>query len=213
MADLIPVFYERLLAHHGAQHWWPAQSPWEVTVGAILTQNTNWRNVERAIAQLVAHHWLDPAAILAAAPDELALVIRPAGYHRVKARRLQAIAAWWQQHRDAAADPARPLAEARATLLAVHGVGPETADSILLYACQRPATVVDTYTTRIFARHGLVPPRAAYHHVQQLIDAQAPAGVAWRNEFHALLVAVGKAHCHPTPTCAGCPLAWHPHAV
>ena len=207
-ADLFAL-YQALRAHFGHRHWWPGDTPWEITVGAVLTQNTNWRNVERAIAALQARGVLDPAAIQALPLDELAALIRPAGYFNVKARRLHAVAQWFRQHATAASDPTSDLTAARTTLLAVHGVGPETADSILLYACGRPTFVVDAYTRRVVTRHRLLPARATYAEIQAWFTRALPADVPLYNDYHAQLVEVGKHYCRPQPRCAECPLRWH----
>lgn len=202
--------YARLLATLGPQHWWPADSPFEVMVGAVLTQNTAWGNVERAIDALKAADALSCRAILALPAHELAALIRPAGYFNLKARRLKALCDFLARQ-GVAEHPAElarlaPLTRLRALLLEVHGVGEETADSILLYALGLPSFVVDAYTRRIFGRLGLVPERAAYREVQRLFQANLPAEVALFNEYHALIVLLGKDVCRPRPRCARCPL-------
>lgn len=202
--------HDRLLAAFGPQHWWPGDTPFEVMVGAVLTQNTAWSNVERAIASLKAARALSCAAILARPQAEVAELIRPAGFFNVKARRLQALCDFLRD-RDVADAPqelarAAPLPRLRQALLEVHGVGEETADSILLYALGLPSFVVDAYTRRIFARLGLLAGGEPYAHIQARFHAHLPADVALYNEYHALIVALGKAHCRPRPRCGQCPL-------
>jgi endonuclease-3 related protein len=203
--------HDTLLAAFGAQAWWPGDSPFEVMVGAVLTQNTAWSNVERAIANLKAAQVLSGRAILALETAVLAALIRPAGYFNVKARRLQALCAFLRDegvldapgHLAASA----PLPALRAKLLAVHGVGEETADSILLYALNLPSFVVDAYTRRLFARLGLLGGREPYGEIQARFQAHLPADVALYNEYHALIVRAGKDICRPRPHCGCCPLA------
>lgn len=205
--------YRVLYAAFGPQGWWPGETPFEVMTGAILTQSTNWRNVEKAIANLRAARLLAPAAMRRASPERLAGLIRPAGYHRVKAGRLRHfldhLAA---RHGGSVVRMLRaPAAALREELLAVKGIGPETADSILLYAAGRPAFVVDAYTRRIFSRHGMVGPAVAYEKLQQLFTRSLPADPRLFNEYHALLVRLGKEHCRSrSPRCADCPLAAPP---
>lgn len=201
--------YRRLLDHFGPQHWWPADSPFEVVVGAVLVQNTSWKNVERAIAQLREAGVLAPRALVALAQDELEELIRPAGYFRVKARRLRHLVEFLVERYDGSLDAmfAEDLDALRRALLGVHGVGPETADSILLYAGNLPKFVVDAYTCRVLVRHGWLEPEADYHRVQELFESRLDGDPALYNEYHALLVRVGHEHCRPQPRCEGCPLA------
>jgi endonuclease-3 related protein len=207
--DTIRAMYRAMLAACGPQGWWPAETPFEVVVGAILTQNTNWKNVERAIANLKREGLMEPAALEAAAPERLADVIRPAGYFRIKARRLKnfihVLVADFGGRLDRLF--ALPTAALRQRVLAVTGIGPETADSIVLYAADRPVFVVDAYTARIFFRHGLIDCDAGYEDIQDLARSALPEEVGVLKECHALLVAVGKRHCRKAaPLCAGCPL-------
>lgn len=202
--------YERLLDACGPQHWWPGDTPFEVMVGAILTQNTAWSNVERAIANLKASGRLSCRGILSLGDATLAELIRPAGYFNVKARRLKALCAFLAD-RGVAAAPERlralaPLPDLRRQLLAVHGVGEETADSILLYALGLPVFVVDAYTRRIFSRLGLIAGDEPYARIQQSFEAALPREVALYNEYHALIVHHGKTVCRPQPRCHECPL-------
>lgn len=203
--------HDRLLAAFGPQDWWPGETPFEVMVGAVLTQNTAWSNVEKAIARLKAAQALDCAAILAMDPEVLAQHIRPAGYYNVKSRRLQALCRFLQEA-GVADDPAGlaaafPRDALRTRLLAVHGVGEETADSILLYALHLPSFVVDAYTRRIFGRLGLLAGDERYADIRACFQRRLPADVALYNEYHALIVNLGKAVCRPKPRCELCPLA------
>lgn len=204
-------YYDALLAHFGPQRWWPGETPFEVMVGAILTQNTAWTNVEKAVATLKANGLLDPRAIDRLDAETLALAIRPAGYFRVKAKRLKAFVRWFVERFDGDAERMgrRPLARLREELLAVHGIGPETADSILLYALGAPTFVVDAYTHRVAARHELAPEETTYDELKELFESQLPRDATLYNEFHAQIVAVGKAFCRPKPRCESCPLRAH----
>ncbi|MDD4880463.1 MAG: endonuclease III domain-containing protein [Gallionellaceae bacterium] len=209
--------YDLLLARHGPQHWWPGETPFEVMVGAVLTQNTAWSNVEKAIANLNRADALDCRAILSLADAELAELIRPAGYFNVKARRLKALCRFLAERGVAAAPEALAgqgtLAELRRDLLAVHGIGEETADSILLYALGLASFVVDAYTRRAFGRLGLLQGGEGYGDIQRLFEGHVPRDVALYNEYHALIVRLGKEHCRPKPRCADCPLnTLCPHA-
>jgi len=208
--EKIRAFYDAMLAAYGPQGWWPADTPFEVVVGAILTQNTNWKNVERAIANLKREGLLSPAALHAVDPARLAEVIRPAGYFRIKAARLKHFITMLVDRfgGDLEALFALGTASLRETVLAVRGVGPETADSIVLYAAGKPVFVVDAYTARILARHGMIEPgEAGYEEIQDLMASGLPDEVALLQEYHALLVAVGKRHCKKrAPECVGCPL-------
>ncbi|MEW6765316.1 MAG: endonuclease [Pseudomonadota bacterium] len=198
--------YQRLDAAWGPQQWWPGESPLEIMLGAVLTQNTAWSNVERAIANLKAAGALSVEALLALPLDELAGLIRPAGYFNVKARRLRALLEWVRNEGGIEALAGWPDASLRTGLLGVHGVGPETADDILLYAFGRPVFVIDAYTRRILGRLGLVDPAAGYEYLRVVIEAELGPDVPMYNQFHALLVAHGKEICRPRPRCAVCVL-------
>jgi endonuclease III related protein len=201
--------YRRLFDAFGPQQWWPGESPFEVIVGAVLTQNTSWRNVERAIKNLRDADLLDPKTLYDVPVEELEELIRPAGYYRIKARRLRSLLEFLVERYDGslAAMFATSLPELREQLLAVHGIGPETADSILLYAGGLPSFVVDAYTYRVFARHGWIPFDADYHQIQDYIQGELPRDVPLYNEFHALLVRLGKDYCRKSnPKCGECPL-------
>ncbi len=200
--------YDAALTALGPQHWWPAESRFEVAVGAILTQNAAWTNVERAIANLKHARLLTPEALARVPLRTLARALRPSGYFRVKARRLKAFIQHLSRRHGGSLRRmlAQPLPTIRAELLSVPGVGPETADSILLYAGDHPIFVVDAYTRRIFSRHRLVPQEITYEDLQRLFMANLPNDPALFNEYHALLVHVGKEFCRSRPRCEACPL-------
>jgi len=203
--DRLRQLIQRLEAAFGPLAWWPAETPFEVMVGAVLTQNTAWVNVERAIASLRAAAALDAARILAWPEAVLAEAIRPSGYFNVKARRLRAACRWWLDH--AAAAAAMDTDTLRASLLAVHGIGPETADDILLYAFQRPVFVVDAYTRRLFRRFGLPCHDGSYDQLRQWVEGVLGPDVPALNQLHALIVELAKDTCRPKPRCGACPLA------
>ncbi|CAK8716206.1 MAG: DNA-3-methyladenine glycosylase III [Candidatus Electronema aureum] len=199
--------YNRLLAHFGPQHWWPGDSPFEVMIGAVLTQNTNWCNVEKAIANLKAAELLSPAALSALPLETLAEYIRPAGYHNLKAARLKNLLALIKEQGGVEDLLNQPTTALRELLLAVKGIGPETADSIVLYAASKPIFVVDTYTNRILMRHELISEDSDYFQIQDLFMDNLKEDVALFNEYHALLVRVGKKFCGKSkPKCEDCPL-------
>jgi endonuclease-3 related protein len=204
----IPAIYERLRAAYGPQHWWPASSPWEVIVGAILTQSAAWSNVEKAIANLKAAGLLSPDGIHDTSQDDLARLVYPSGYYNAKARKLKAFAQrlhdGYQGHLDALFALDLPLL--RAELLSIHGVGPETADSIILYAAGKPGFVVDAYTRRIACRLELAEPSVSYQDLKALFTGSLPSDAPLFNELHALLVRLAKEVCRKNPLCRQCPL-------
>lgn len=200
--------YQRLLSAYGPQGWWPGESRFEVIVGAILTQATAWRNVERAIERLKAAGALSPEKLARLSEEELAELIRPAGFFRQKTRRLRALLRLIRQHGDVEGLLSLPAGELRRKLLALPGIGPETADSILLYAAGYPVFVVDAYTKRILHRLGLLPDeKVGYEEVQELFEKELPRDPKLYGEYHALLVRHAKDHCRARPRCPGCPLA------
>ncbi len=211
--ELLLEIYHRLLDFFGPQHWWPGETPFEVAVGAILTQNTSWTNVAKAIANLKAAGCLDPIKLHEMDTEALETLIRPAGYFRVKAKRLQSFLRWLcdRYGGDLTNLESIDTARLREELLSISGIGPETADSILLYALNRPVFVVDTYTARVMARHGLIGPDLDYQQLQDLFLSNLEPDVALFNEFHALLVMTGKNYCKPRPKCHFCPLDSLPH--
>jgi endonuclease-3 related protein len=208
LSDKLNKIYQLLLEAYGPQHWWPAESPLEVLVGAVLTQNTNWQGVEKAMANLKHHNLLNPLRLQATPTEDLARLIKPAGYFNLKARRLKNLIEFIIEaySGDLETMGQTDSSRLRKELLAVNGVGPETADSILLYALQKPVFVVDTYTYRVMSRHGLVGSEVSYDELQELFTQHLPLEVRLFNEYHALLVRVGKLHCQRKPRCQGCPL-------
>ena len=209
MKSRLLSFYQTLFDAYGPQGWWPGdQDPFVVVVGAILTQTTAWANVERALANLREASLLTPAALLAAPEEELAGVIRPAGYFNAKARKLKVFVETLYARFDGDLERlfALPLAELREALLAVHGIGPETADDIILYAARKPVFVIDAYTRRILSRLGLRPASDDYAGWQALFMDALPPDVALFNEYHALLVRHAKVSCRKLPLCARCVL-------
>jgi endonuclease-3 related protein len=208
MANLLLDVYERLFDAFGTQDWWPGDGPFEVMVGAVLVQNTAWKNVERALVNLREADLLDPHALHAVPEAELAELIRPAGYYRLKTRRLRNLLDLLIDRYDGSLDEmfVTDLPELREQLLGVTGIGPETADSILLYAGHMPTFVVDTYTARVLKRHAWIEPEADYHAIQDYFHSQLAENVPLFNEYHALLVRVGHLHCRKTPKCEACPL-------
>lgn len=199
--------YDILRRDHGELGWWPGTTRFEVIVGAILTQNTAWRNVEQAISRLRARGWLYPAAMALVTEADLAEAIRPSGYFRQKARKLHAFLAYLEAKAGGRLQrlACLPTEELRADLLAIWGIGPETADSILLYAFDRPVFVVDAYTNRVLERHGLHP-GGGYEAVRAHLEKNVPRETSLYNDFHAQFVWVGHRYCRPTPSCEGCPL-------
>ena len=200
--------YNRLYGHFGPQHWWPGDTPFEIAVGAILTQNTNWGNVEKAITNLKKEKKLSARALHATTRKELASLIRPAGYFNIKAGRLKHFIDFLAGHYNGSMKKMRveETMSLRERLLNVNGIGPETADSILLYALEKPVFVIDAYTKRILSRHKLVSEKVVYHDLQDIFHEDLPQDVKLFNEYHALFVMLGKDFCRPKPRCEGCPL-------
>jgi endonuclease III related protein len=207
--------YQHLFAAFGPQDWWPGETPFEVALGAILTQNTNWLNVSRVITTLKAQGELDPRSLGEMPPAELAQRFRPAGYYNLKARRvknfLDFLAARFENSMETMAR--EDLTALRAELLTLNGIGPETADSILLYALHKPTFVVDAYTFRVLSRQGLAADPCSYEELRRLFMDHLPDDVPLYQEFHALLVRLGKDFCRPRPRCSGCPLEDWPESA
>jgi endonuclease-3 related protein len=203
------TYYEALLAAYGPQHWWPGRTAFEVIVGAILTQNASWSNVEIAIRNLRREKLLTPRALEKVSSARLARLIRSSGYFRQKAKKLKCFVRFLRrEHGGSLARMFRTSTAAlREKLLGVHGVGPETADSILLYAGGHPVFVVDAYTRRMLERHQRATPRQGYEEIRQLFERSIPSDPPLYNEFHALIVRTGKEHCRTrNPRCGECPL-------
>ncbi|MEW6096895.1 MAG: endonuclease III domain-containing protein [bacterium] len=200
--------YERLFKAFGPRNWWPGDTPFEIIIGAILTQNTAWANVEKAINNLKNHNLLEPEKLNEIPQDKLAELIRPAGYYQLKANRLKEFIEFLFSNYAGDLDKMfnRDMWELRAELLGVKGIGLETADSILLYAGSKPIFVVDAYTRRILTRHNLIDEKASYTQIQDLFMNNLPQDVQLYNEFHALIVQLGKEICKSKPACDSCPL-------
>jgi endonuclease-3 related protein len=201
--------YHRLLDCYGPQHWWPADSPFEVMIGAILTQSAAWGNVEKAINNLKARDALSIDALRRLPAEELARLVYPSGYYNAKAGKIKALVQWLAERYEGDLDRlfALDIAALRRELLSVRGVGEETADSIILYAADKPVFVIDAYTRRILRRLGLAPPTDSYATFQDLFMQHLPHNEAFFNEYHALLVRHGKNACRKLPRCHHCCLA------
>ncbi|MBI4972345.1 MAG: endonuclease III domain-containing protein [Candidatus Omnitrophica bacterium] len=209
MTRELPSIYKKLSACFGPQAWWPADTAFEVMVGAILTQNTNWGNVEKAIDNLKKYNLLSPSRLYQISQRRLATLIKPAGYFNIKARRLRHFLDFLLQTYEGNIKylAREDLAKLRQRLLSVNGIGPETADSILLYALEKPIFVIDAYTKRILTRHRLIKANATYDEVQDLFMKNLKTQVKLFNEYHALLVRLGKEYCLKNkPRCDICPL-------
>jgi endonuclease-3 related protein len=205
---ILQEIFQRLFEHFGPQGWWPAETPFEVFVGAILTQNTAWKNVQKAIENLKAQGALDPFVIASLSEEKLQELVRPAGFFKQKAKRLKEASLFLIREFSGSIDRMKelPLEELRPKLLSINGIGPETCDSILLYACDKAIFVVDAYTKRVLSRHGLAEEKSDYHRLQRLFMETLPHDVELFKEYHALLVALGKNYCRPIPKCEMCPL-------
>lgn len=200
--------YDALFREFGPQNWWPGDSPFEIAVGAILTQNTNWGNVAKAIQNLKREQCLCAKKLRGLPHEKLAALIKPAGYFNVKTERLKNFLAFLSNHYKGSMKrmESTDTTLLRESLLNVNGIGPETADSILLYALERPVFVIDAYTKRVLHRHGIVSDDVTYHEMQELFHSTLPDDVQLFNEYHALFVMAGKHYCKPKPRCEGCPL-------
>lgn len=207
MKNKLLKIYNLLFKHFCPQRWWPAESPFEVMVGAILTQSTNWGNVEKAIANLKKIKLLSPRRIFDIRNSILENSIKPSGYYRQKAKKLKAFVRFFLKEYQGSVKKMRAaqLSKLREELLVVHGIGPETADSILLYALDKPSFVVDAYTRRIGQRLGLFK-FDDYHKIKGFFETNLPKRVKLYNEYHALVVALGKYYCRPKPKCEKCPV-------
>jgi len=205
----LPAYYRTLFQAYGPQRWWPARTRFEVIVGSVLTQNVSWVNAEKAIGSLRRAGLLTPARMSAASPARLQSLIRPAGSFRSKARTLLGFLRFLERRHGGTLSRClrQPKAILRTQLLGLRGIGPETADSIILYAAGHPSFVVDAYARRILERHGLLDGTEGYEEVRLLFESSLPADPKIFNDYHALLVRVGKEHCHRSvPDCRGCPL-------
>lgn len=207
--DALRQYYSKLLQTLGPQGWWPAKTRLEVVLGAILTQNTSWQNAARALKRLRTEKLRTMASLRAASRARIEAAIRPAGFFRQKARTIKNFLAWLDRTCGGSLYTmfAMPETDVRDELLGISGLGPETVDAVLLYAGRKPFFVADSYTRRILSRHGLLPAKAGYAAAQEFLHRQLTRDEAMFNEFHALLVEVGKTHCkRQTPHCGSCPL-------
>jgi len=208
--NLLVEIFDKLLKVFGPRHWWPGDTPFEIMVGAILTQNTSWINVEKAIQRLKEEQVLTASGIHQLKKSELASLIRSSGFFRIKADRLKALVRFLLEEYEGklVKMEKESLGTLREKLLSVKGIGPETADSILLYALGKPIFVVDAYTKRILSRHGMIPGNASYSEIQDLFMNNLPLDKELFNEYHALLVHLGKTVCKKNPKCDICPLSY-----
>ena len=202
------LIYNKLYKAFGPQHWWPGDTPFEVAVGAILTQNTNWGNVEKAINNLKKEKVLGARAIHDMPVKKLASLIQPSGYFNIKAKRLKSFINFLMNdyHGSMQRLKKEEMHSLRRKLLSVNGIGPETADSILLYALDKPVFVIDAYTKRVLSRHKILRHEDSYEKYQELFHLSLKKDVKLFNEYHALFVRVGKTFCKTKPVCEGCPL-------
>lgn len=214
LPSLIDI-YHLLRNHFGHRDWWPGETPLEIIVGAILTQNTAWKNVEKAIGKLKEEKLLSIPRLRDVEEQKLAECLRSSGYYNQKARKIKFFIAFLDQnyHGSLASLKKAPADLLRHQLLKVHGIGPETADSILLYALEKPIFVIDTYTRRIFSRHFYFSSEPSYAEAQEFFQAHCPEDIELYNDFHAQIVACGNRYCKPTPRCEGCPLEHLPHRI
>ncbi|WP_045215482.1 endonuclease III domain-containing protein [Desulfonatronovibrio magnus] len=208
-ASLLLEMYQAMYDKLGPSNWWPGETPFEVAVGAILTQNTNWKNVEKAILNLKSRQMLEPDKMFFMTDETMASLIRPAGYFRIKTRRLKNFLLFL--HNECGLNISvlekYNVDAVREKLLLVKGIGPETADSIILYALNKPSFVVDTYTQRLLNRHGIIHEDAGYDEIREMFMSNLPEDTYLYNEYHALLVRVAKKWCRKKqPQCADCPL-------
>lgn len=199
--------YTRLYQHYGPQHWWPGDSPFEIMVGAILTQNTAWTNVEKAIANLKNENALDPEKIVTTHPKRLGMWLKPSGYFNIKAKRLKNYCRWYLDAGGFTQLNKLDTHSLRNALLSVNGVGPETADDIVLYAFERPVFVIDAYTRRMFSRLGKIEHDTGYEHLRSYFEDSLKPDVQLFNEYHALIVLHAKNVCKIKPLCGECCLA------
>ncbi len=213
--ELILEIYERLLSRYSKQNWWPSESRFEVIIGAILTQNTNWHNVEKAIKNLKNANILNTEKMYQCDSQTLAELIRPSGYYNIKTKRIKNFLKWLFENYDGQIEALEPLEMSylREELLSINGIGNETADSILLYGLEKPTFIVDSYTARMLGRHGLIDSYCGYDDIKELFESNLDKDAKLYNEYHALIVTLGKEHCKKRPICDGCPLESLPHEI
>ena len=209
--DILLKIYKSLFDFFGPLNWWPGDTPFEIMVGAILTQNTSWSNVEKAINNLKKENLLEPRKLYLINQEKLAQLIKPSGYYNIKARRLKNFVNIFVNDFEGSAEKmfSGDSGELRKKLLKVNGIGPETADSILLYAGKKPFFVVDAYTKRVFSRHKLISKDSTYYQIQEFFSQNLDRNVELFNEFHAQIVMLGKTICtSKNPDCSKCPIAF-----
>ena len=209
--EMLLKIYKSLYDYFGPLNWWPGDSPFEIIVGAILTQNTAWSNVEKAINNLKKEYLLDPQKLYHINQEELTQFIKPSGYYNIKAQRLKNFVNIFVNDFEGSTEKmfSSDSGELRKKLLNLNGIRPETADSILLYAGKKPFFVVDAYTKRIFSRHKLISEDATYHQIQEFFIQNLDQDVELYNEFHAQIIMLGKNICtSKNPNCSKCPIAY-----
>lgn len=215
-SNRIKVFYKKLFKRYGPQGWWPGDSTLECVLGAVLTQNTSWTNAEKAISNLKKENIISIDKLSAVSTGVLASIIRPSGYYNQKAVRIKDFITFVVDMYEGDLEKMfrEDTSGLRNKLLTIKGIGPETADTILLYAAHKPVFVIDAYTYRVLSRHGLVPEYTTYEEMQELFMDSLSEDREVFNEYHALLVRVGKEHCRKrSPLCEGCPLEYDPHTI
>jgi endonuclease-3 related protein len=215
VSNRIKEFYKSLYSRYGPQDWWPAESELECILGTILTQNTSWKNVEKAFENLKSRGLISVVKLDSISTEKLAWLIRPSGYFNQKAIKIKTFISYVKKTYDGDLDKMldEDTDQLREELLSLKGIGPETADSILLYALKKPVFVIDAYTYRVLSRHSMIPTEASYQEMQELLMNSVPNDVQVFNEYHALFVKVGKEHCKRKALCRGCPLEYDPHTV
>lgn len=206
---MLQKVYHTLYKVFGPQDWWPGETPFEIAIGAILTQNTNWGNVEKAINNLKKQGVMEAKALQRMPSKRLASLIKPAGYFNIKTKRIKEFLNFLMNHYKGSVENMKTedIDSLRENLLNINGIGPETADSILLYALEKPIFVIDAYTKRVLVRHKLISEKATYHKIQEIFHVALPKDTALFNEYHALFVKLGKDFCKPEPRCENCPLS------
>ena len=212
----INTFYKKLYERYGPQGWWPGGSALECILGAVLTQNTSWTNAEKAILNLKRENIISVKNLASVSTEVLASLIRPSGYYKQKALKIKRVISFITENYGGSLKRMfeEETRELRSKLLTINGIGPETADTILLYAGHKRVFVIDAYTYRVLSRHGLVPEYTTYEEMQELFTDTLSGETAVYNEYHALLVRVGKEHCRKrSPACDGCPLQYDPHTI
>lgn len=204
--NLLVEIYNELLVTFGPQHWWPGDTPLEIAIGAILTQNTNWKNVEKAIENLKKRNLMKVDGLLSLSDLELSALIKPSGFFNVKTKRLKSFLKFLEENGGLEKLMDLDVVTLRKLLLSIPGVGKETADSIILYALEKPVFVIDAYTRRVLKRHGVLTGNEEYDEIRRLFESSLPRDVQIYKEYHALIVKLGKVYCRSKPICKGCPL-------